>query len=159
LPSRLTVPGTFEKLPNLFEAHSSLRALLTSTCEGKTTKRPLSLNLQGNCPRFIFNRTQPWSEECNLRRFRNADCHLGSLHHREAHRHAYLHLRSSCLGSERSSNSIHQRSRVGTKRNSSVHMPLLGREKGRSPRHRRSDDEFVVFLQGVSSPLKVVHTR
>ena len=29
-------------------------------------------------------------------------------------------------------------------------MPYLGREKGRSPRSRRSDDEFVVFLQGVS---------
>ena len=29
-------------------------------------------------------------------------------------------------------------------------MPFLGREKGRSPRSRRSDDEFVVFLQGVS---------
>ncbi|KAF3394269.1 hypothetical protein F1880_004918 [Penicillium rolfsii] len=28
-------------------------------------------------------------------------------------------------------------------------MPLLGREKGRSPRSRRSDDEFVVFLQGI----------
>ncbi|KAJ5688580.1 Nucleotide-binding alpha-beta plait [Penicillium macrosclerotiorum] len=28
-------------------------------------------------------------------------------------------------------------------------MPLLGREKGRSQRSRRSDDEFVVFLQGI----------
>ncbi|KAJ5573391.1 Nucleotide-binding alpha-beta plait [Penicillium hispanicum] len=28
-------------------------------------------------------------------------------------------------------------------------MPFLGREKGRSPRSRRSDDEFVVFLQGI----------
>jgi hypothetical protein len=28
-------------------------------------------------------------------------------------------------------------------------MPLLGRDKAR-PRSRRSDDEFVVFLQGVS---------
>ncbi|KAJ5911905.1 uncharacterized protein N7473_001208 [Penicillium subrubescens] len=28
-------------------------------------------------------------------------------------------------------------------------MPLFGREKGRSPRSRRSDDEFVVFLQGI----------
>ncbi|KAJ5086132.1 Nucleotide-binding alpha-beta plait [Penicillium argentinense] len=28
-------------------------------------------------------------------------------------------------------------------------MPFLGREKGRSPRARRSDDEFVVFLQGI----------
>ncbi|KAJ5179132.1 hypothetical protein N7492_002342 [Penicillium capsulatum] len=28
-------------------------------------------------------------------------------------------------------------------------MPLLGRDKGRSPRSRRSDDEFVVFLQGI----------
>jgi len=32
-------------------------------------------------------------------------------------------------------------------------MPFLGREKGRSPKSRRSDDEFVVFLQGVSSTL------
>ncbi|KAJ5934098.1 Nucleotide-binding alpha-beta plait [Penicillium verhagenii] len=28
-------------------------------------------------------------------------------------------------------------------------MPYLGREKGRSSRSRRSDDEFVVFLQGI----------
>ncbi|KAJ5574467.1 Nucleotide-binding alpha-beta plait [Penicillium hetheringtonii] len=28
-------------------------------------------------------------------------------------------------------------------------MPFLGREKGRSPKSRRSDDEFVVFLQGI----------
>ncbi|CEJ53973.1 Putative RNA binding protein [Penicillium brasilianum] len=28
-------------------------------------------------------------------------------------------------------------------------MPLHGREKGRSPKSRRSDDEFVVFLQGI----------
>ncbi|KAJ5121780.1 Nucleotide-binding alpha-beta plait [Penicillium atrosanguineum] len=28
-------------------------------------------------------------------------------------------------------------------------MPFLGREKGRSPRSRRSDDEFVLFLQGI----------
>ncbi|KAJ5678500.1 Nucleotide-binding alpha-beta plait [Penicillium maclennaniae] len=28
-------------------------------------------------------------------------------------------------------------------------MPFLGREKGRAPRSRRSDDEFVVFLQGI----------
>ena len=113
-PSRLTVPDTFERLPNLFEAHSSLRALLTSTCEGKTTKRPLSLNLQGDCSRFTFNRTEPWSEECNLRRFRNADCFLGSLHHGGARRHPYLHLRSSCFGlGKKQQPYIHQTSRVG----------------------------------------------
>ncbi|KAJ5403697.1 Nucleotide-binding alpha-beta plait [Penicillium cosmopolitanum] len=28
-------------------------------------------------------------------------------------------------------------------------MPFLGREKGRTPKSRRSDDEFVVFLQGI----------
>ncbi|KAJ5630111.1 Nucleotide-binding alpha-beta plait [Penicillium herquei] len=28
-------------------------------------------------------------------------------------------------------------------------MPISGREKGRSPRSRRTDDEFVVFLQGI----------
>lgn len=32
-------------------------------------------------------------------------------------------------------------------------MPFLGRDKGRS-RSRRSDDEFVVFLQGVRSNMK-----
>ncbi|CAL5872871.1 uncharacterized protein PFLUO_LOCUS7140 [Penicillium psychrofluorescens] len=28
-------------------------------------------------------------------------------------------------------------------------MPFLGREKARGPKSRRSDDEFVVFLQGI----------
>jgi hypothetical protein len=36
-------------------------------------------------------------------------------------------------------------------------MPPLGREKGRSPRSRRSDDEFVVFLQGVSSTFEAIY--
>ena len=36
-------------------------------------------------------------------------------------------------------------------------MPLLGRDKGRNPRSRRSDDEFVVFLQGVGILLTSAH--
>jgi hypothetical protein len=40
---------------------------------------------------------------------------------------------------------------IGNKNAFIAIMPLLGREKGRSPRSRRSEDEFVVFLQGVSS--------